>query len=183
MKVLRSYKSLKFNHRLVSDLETRSGDFNSNFSDQAQKKILKGITIKKKLKIRSLQARKKDSDGVIRHAKMYQDYMKRIQIPKAQDLDIHFNTWQELAYSLKHMYGQPLHYLTRIKLMQWDRSRIGTENEHKPTYNMTHPSKAEATIWVMEEIHRRTTSHYHLAQLWLAHPMYHVFIDPIVSQS
>jgi hypothetical protein len=39
--------------------------------------------------------------------------------------------------------------------------------------------KAEALIWITEEVHRLTTSSQHLASLWASAPMYHAYIDPV----
>ncbi|KAA8534206.1 hypothetical protein F0562_031601 [Nyssa sinensis] len=160
--MLRTYKSLKFDHLLVSDSETESDDLNYYFSTPAQKRNLKG------------------KDEVSRQAQMYQDYMKEIEIPNIRDSAIPFNTWQELANSLKQIYGQPLHYFTKIQLKQWDQSRMGAENEQEPMDKIINPSIAEATIWFIEDIHRRSTSYYYLAKVWLADPIYHAFIDPVV---
>ncbi|OVA15527.1 Protein RDM1 [Macleaya cordata] len=113
---------------------------------------------------------------------MYQEYMKQIPIPSLHASAIPFTTWQGLAQSLKWLYKQPLHYLTNTVLKQWDKSRIGTNNEHLPLDAIIHPRKAEATIWLMEEVHRLTSSHHHLAKLWLSDPMHHAFVDPIIPQ-
>ncbi|KAF5200170.1 Rdm1 [Thalictrum thalictroides] len=118
-------------------------------------------------------------DTVLRRAEMYQEYMKQIQIPSRHGSVVPFTTWQGLAKSLKQLYGQPLHYLTNVLLKQWDQSRLGSDNEHRPLDAIIHPRKAEATIWLMEEVHRLTSSHHHLAKLWLLDPMHHAFVDPI----
>ncbi|KAL2467621.1 Protein RDM1 [Forsythia ovata] len=60
--------------------------------------------------------------------------------------------------------------------------RIGAEDEQIPLDTTIHPCKAEASIWLIEEVHRLTTSHHHLAKLWLADPMHHAYIDPIFPQ-
>jgi len=80
---------------------------------------------------------------------------------------------------MKQLYGQPLHYLTNIQLKQWDQMRIGSEDEYKPLDIIIHPHKAEATIWIIEEIHRQTTSHFHIASLWKVDSVYSGFVDPI----
>ncbi|PIA31684.1 hypothetical protein AQUCO_04900169v1 [Aquilegia coerulea] len=116
---------------------------------------------------------------VIRRAEMYQEYMKQIRIPSRHGSAIPFTTRQGLAKSLKQLYGQPLHYLTNVLLKQWDQSRLGSDNEHQPLDAIIHPRKAEAIIWLMEEVHRLTSSHHHLAKLWLLDPMHHAFVDPI----
>jgi hypothetical protein len=121
-------------------------------------------------------------DALIRRAEMYQEYMKHIAIPTHRGSVIPFTTWMGLGKSIKQLYGQPLHYLTNILLKQWDQLRIGSENEHKPLDTLIHPCKAEATIWLIEEVHRRTSSHLHLAKLWLFDPMHHTFVDSIFPQ-
>ena len=110
---------------------------------------------------------------------MYQEYMKRIKIPTHRGSVIPFNSWTGLAKSMKELYGQPLHYLTNIHVKRLDRLRIGAEDEDRPLDIVIHPSKAEVSIWLMEEIPRLTSSHHFLAKLWTADPMYHAFIDPI----
>lgn len=122
---------------------------------------------------------KSSEDMMIRRAQMYQNYMKQIPIPTLRGSVIPFNTWTGLSKSIKKLYGQPLHYLTNILLIQWDKMRIGGEDEDRPLDTIFHPCKAEANIWLIEEVHRRTTSHHHLAKLWLSDPMPHAFIDPI----
>ncbi|KAL7177874.1 hypothetical protein ACSBR2_031103 [Camellia fascicularis] len=120
-----------------------------------------------------------NADMMIRRAQMYQNYMKQIPIPTLRGSVIPFNSWTGLSKSIKKLYGQPLHYLTNILLIQWDKMRIGGEDEDRPLDTIFHPCKAEANIWLIEEVHRRTTSHHHLAKLWLSDPMPHAFIDPI----
>ncbi|XP_052185944.1 trihelix transcription factor ENAP2 isoform X1 [Diospyros lotus] len=116
---------------------------------------------------------------VIRRAQMYQEYMKQLPIPTHRGSLVPFTSWTGLAKSIKLLYGQPLHYLTNIHLMQLDKMRIGSEDEDKPLDIIIHPCKAEASIWLTEEVHRLTTSHHHLAKLWLADPTSHAYTDPI----
>ncbi|EXB51132.1 hypothetical protein L484_009096 [Morus notabilis] len=123
------------------------------------------------------------SEGtLIKRAELYQDYMKQIPIPTHRGSLIPFTSWMGLGKSIKQMYGQPLHYLTNVQLKHWDQLRIGSEEEDRPLDTIVHPSKAEATIWLLEEVHRRTTSHYHIAKLWLLDPMHHAFVDSIFPQ-
>ncbi|CAL9154815.1 unnamed protein product [Musa hybrid cultivar] len=110
---------------------------------------------------------------------MYQEYMGQIPIPAHRGSIIPFTSWQGLAKSVKLLYEQPLHYLTNILLKQWDQSRVGHDDEYRPLDTIIHPSKAEALIWVTEEVHRLTASHKYLAKLWASDPMYHIYIDPI----
>ncbi|KAL6971587.1 Protein rdm1 [Sarracenia purpurea var. burkii] len=125
-------------------------------------------------------AKEESSEGVItKRAAMYQDYMKQIQIPTRRGSVIPFTSWTGLSRSIKQLYGQPLHYLTNILINRWDKMRIGSEDEDIPLDTIIHPCKAEASIWLIEEVHRITTSHHHLAKLWLSDPMPYAFIDPI----
>lgn len=121
-------------------------------------------------------------DSLIKRAEMYQEYMKQIPIPTHRGSVIPFTTWMGLGKSIKQLYGQPLHYLTNVQLKQWDRLRIDSEDEDKPLDTIIHPSKAEAAVWLLEEVHRRTTSHYHVAKLWQSDPLHHAFVDSIFPQ-
>lgn len=112
-------------------------------------------------------------------AEMYQEYMKQIPIPTHRGSLVPCTTWMGLGKSIKEFYGQPLHYLTNVELKNWDQMRIGSENEHESLDTIIHPNKAEAAIWLIEEIHRRTSSYHHVAKLWLSDPMYHACIDSI----
>ncbi|XP_019423458.1 PREDICTED: protein RDM1-like [Lupinus angustifolius] len=116
-------------------------------------------------------------DVLIKRAEMYQDYMKQIPIPSHRGSIIPFTSWMGLGRSIKQLYGQPLHYLTNILLNQWDQLRIGSSHEYTPLDDIVHPCKAEATIWLMEEIHRQTSSHVQIAQHWKRDPMYNAFVD------
>lgn len=108
--------------------------------------------------------------------------MKRLSIPTQRGSVIPFTSWMGLGTSIKQLYGQPLHYLTNILLKQWDHLRIGSEDEDTPLDIVIHPCKAEANVWLVEELHRQTTSHHHLAKLWQSDPMHHAFIDSIFPQ-
>lgn len=121
-------------------------------------------------------------DVVIRRAEMYQEYMKQIPIPARRGSLIPFDSWMGLAKSIKQLYGQPLHYLTNILVKQWDQLRIGSEDENRSLDSIIHPSKAEASIWLIEEVHRQTTSPHHMAKLWLSDPMHYAFVDSIFPQ-
>ncbi|KAF7145164.1 hypothetical protein RHSIM_Rhsim04G0199500 [Rhododendron simsii] len=155
---------------ILSD-ESSSSDSEADGSDNKQAN--KDVAIDE-------PAEQDSSEGVvIRRAEMYQDYMKQVPIPTQRGSVIPFTSWIGLSKSIKQLYGQPLHYLTNILVKQWDQMRIGSENEDIPLDTLIHPCKAEATIWLLEEIHRLTTSHHHLAKLWLSDPRPHAFIDPI----
>ncbi|CAL5187355.1 unnamed protein product [Lathyrus oleraceus] len=114
-----------------------------------------------------------------RRAAMYQDYMKQIPIPSNRGSVIPFTSWMGLGKSIKQLYGQPLHYLTNVALKQWDQLRIGSEDEWKPLDDIVHPCKAEASVWLMEEVHRQTSSHFYIANLWKEDPVYSGFVDSI----
>lgn len=116
---------------------------------------------------------------LFRRAQTYQEYMKSITIPTNRCTIFPYTTWTGLGSSIKQAYEQPLHYLTNIQLKRMDRERLGADDEHIPLDLIIHPYKAEATIWLIEEVHRRTSSPHHLAELWAADPMYHAFIDAI----
>ncbi|KAF2927674.1 hypothetical protein DAI22_06g222500 [Oryza sativa Japonica Group] len=110
---------------------------------------------------------------------MYQEYMKHIPVPAHRGSVIPCTTWLGLGRSVKQLYKQPLHYLTNVLLKQWDQQRVGSDDEHRPLDAIIHPVKAEALIWITEEVHRLTTSSQHLASLWASAPMYHAYIDPV----
>ena len=105
--------------------------------------------------------------------------MKKVSIPCQRGSVIPCNSWMGLAKSIKELYGQPLHYLTNILLKQWDQARFETGEEFQPLDTIIHSVKAEATIWFIEEVHRRTASYHQISKLWLRDPMYRAFVDPI----
>lgn len=119
------------------------------------------------------------TEVLTRRAAMYQDYMKQIPIPSNRGSVIPFTSWMGLGKSIKQLYGQPLHYLTNVALKQWDQLRIGSEDEWKPLDDIVHPCKAEASVWLMEEVHRQTSSHFYIANLWKEDPVYSGFVDSI----
>nr|XP_016433259.1 PREDICTED: protein RDM1-like isoform X5 [Nicotiana tabacum] len=118
-------------------------------------------------------------DALLRRARMYQEYMQLVPIPTQTHSTIPCISWAGLAASIKKLYGQPLHYLTNLCMKQRDQMRVGADDEVDPLEMLIHPTKAESSIWLMEEVHRRTSSPHYLAKLWLADPMYHVYIDPV----
>lgn len=119
------------------------------------------------------------ADLLIRRAAMYQVYMKQIPIPSHRGSIIPFTSWMGLGRSIKQLYGQPLHYLTNILLKHRDQSRMGSDDEHNVLDNTVHPCKAEAGIWLIEEVHRQTSSHLHIAKLWPVDQMHYAFVDSI----
>lgn len=108
--------------------------------------------------------------------------MKHIPLPAQRASVISFTSWSGLAKSMKQMYQQPLHYLTNIRVKEWDQMRSDADIKSEPLDTIIHPCKAETSIWLMEEVHRLTTSHQFLAKLWLANPMYNVSIDTVFPQ-
>lgn len=116
---------------------------------------------------------------MVRRARMYQEYMKKVPIPCPRGSVIPCNSWMGLAKSIKVLYGQPLHYLTNILLKQWDQARFETGEDYQPLDSIIHPLKAESTIWFIEEVHRHTASPQQLSKLWLGDGMHYGFIDPI----
>ncbi|CAH2053007.1 unnamed protein product, partial [Thlaspi arvense] len=123
-----------------------------------------------------------DEGSLLIRAEIYQNYMKRFPIPTNRGSLIPFTSWVGLSISIKQLYHQPLHYLTNVLLQRWDQSRFGSDSEDQSLDLIVHPSKAEATIWLVEEIHRTTSSHLQIAHLWGSDPMYHSLIDPITPQ-
>ncbi|PHT38632.1 Protein RDM1 [Capsicum baccatum] len=120
-----------------------------------------------------------NADAILRRAKMYQEYMQMVPMPTEAHSLIPCNSWRGLAASIKTLYGQPLHYLTNLRMKEWDKMRIEADNEDDPLDMLIHPNNAESCIWHLEEVHRRTSSPSYLARLWVADPMYHVYIDAI----
>ncbi|CAI8589466.1 unnamed protein product [Vicia faba] len=118
-------------------------------------------------------------DVIIRRAAMYQDYMQQIPIPSNRGSVIPFTSWIGLGSSIKKLYGQPLHYLTNTMLKQWDQMRIGSNDEYMRLDEIIHPCKAEAAVWLMEQVHRLVSSHIHLANLWKKDPMHNGNVDSI----
>ncbi|KAK9072781.1 hypothetical protein SSX86_009216 [Deinandra increscens subsp. villosa] len=124
-----------------------------------------------------------DAELLSRSAMMYQEYMKQIPIPAQRGSVISFTSWSGLAKSMKQMYQQPLHYLTNIRVKEWDRMRgDAADVTDEPLDTIIHPCKAETNIWLMEEVHRLTSSYQFLAKLWLADPMYNASIDSVFPQ-
>ncbi|KAL9689213.1 hypothetical protein QQ045_033647 [Rhodiola kirilowii] len=115
-------------------------------------------------------------------AEIYQDYMSSIKIPNLRGSLIPCNTWMGLGNSIKQLYGQPLHYLTNIRLKELDQLRVGSQDEYQPLDAIMHPLKAEASIWLTEEIHRSSSSPDQLAKRWTSDPLYHAYIDSIFPQ-
>ncbi|GKV50996.1 hypothetical protein SLEP1_g57674 [Rubroshorea leprosula] len=116
---------------------------------------------------------------LMKRAELYQEYMKEVPIPAQRGSVTPFTSWMGLGRLIKQLYGQPLHYLHNILLKQWDQLRFGSEDKDTPLDIIVHPCKAEATIWLIEETHRHTTSSHHIAKLWLSDPMHDAFVDPI----
>ncbi|XP_015089080.1 protein RDM1-like isoform X1 [Solanum pennellii] len=157
-------------------VEISSGDSSSSNTDDpiTESKWMKNtITIDQPVS-------KFDSEySIFRRARMYQEYMKVVPMPTQRGFVIPFTSWVGLAASMKELYGQPLHYLTNVHMKKLDSMRFGSDDEDVPLDTIIDPSKAEATIWLIEEVHRSTSSHHYIARLWLADPMYHIHVDAI----
>ncbi|CAA0806610.1 Protein RDM1 [Striga hermonthica] len=117
---------------------------------------------------------------LLRRAQSYQEYMKLIPIPSNRSTVIPYTSWTGLGSSMKKIYEQPLHYLTNIQLRCMDQERLG--GDAVPLYRIIHPCKAEASIWIIEEAHRLTSSPHQLVRLWEANTSYHAYIDHIFPQ-
>ncbi|KAI4339260.1 hypothetical protein MLD38_024220 [Melastoma candidum] len=122
--------------------------------------------------VHMMEGVEEDGGGLMTRAEAYQQYMKKIEVPKDRGSLIPFVTWATLGKSIEQLYGQPLHYLTNIALRQLDQKRLGSEDEYMPLDLVMHPCKAEAMIWLMEEVHRSTSSYLYIAELWRSDPFY-----------
>ncbi|GAV68880.1 DUF1950 domain-containing protein, partial [Cephalotus follicularis] len=181
--MLRRYRPLKEDHLLLSDSETDSDDLSVYVNvvqgqkrKNRQKNLEKEFNKNKKCKKEKSIDQESYEDKKMSLKKLsgkYQEYMKQFPIPTSvHESPIAFNTWQDLAKSMKKMYGQPLHYLTHLLLKQWD----DTKDENKPLDTIIHRAKAESTIWVIEEFYRDCSSCEYIAKLWLADPAYYNLI-------
>lgn len=123
----------------------------------------------------------KNAESTVQEAKRYQEYMEQVPIPESRGADIPFVTWVGLAKSIQEFYKQQLHYSTHLLLTLWDQSMVdgGREEQNKTVGSIMDPKKAEATVWDVEEVHRRCTSYIHLAKLWLCDPRYQAFVDQV----
>ncbi|GKV42407.1 hypothetical protein SLEP1_g49816 [Rubroshorea leprosula] len=119
---------------------------------------------------------------LMKGAEFYQQYMKAVPVPAQWGSVIPFTSWMGLGRLIKQLYGQPLHYLTNVLLKRWDQLRFGNEDEDMTLDIIVRPCEAEATIWLIEEAHRLTTSSHHIAKLWLSDPMHDAFVDPIFPE-
>ncbi|KAK4486782.1 hypothetical protein RD792_006634 [Penstemon davidsonii] len=120
-----------------------------------------------------------DEVWLYRKAESYQEHMKLLPIPKGSKTVITCNSWMELGNSMKNIYEQPLHYLTNIHLKRLDQARFGCGDQFVPLDRIIHPVKAEMSVWLIEEVHRLTTSPLQLHNYWAADPMYRSHIDAI----
>ncbi|XP_057424266.1 protein RDM1-like [Lotus japonicus] len=178
-------------HSLLSDSETesddnyevrRTGDVNGprnrsggEGGDDRSKRNTKGKT-----KVLSDTKADEDQENLEELAKKYQKQIKIMPIPAGRIENGIFFTWEELAKSLRILYGQPIHYLTYKLIKQWDEAMIGNGDEKKALVAMFGFSKAESTIWGVENIHRLTTSPTQLAKLWLEDPNYHAAVAEVL---
>ena len=113
-------------------------------------------------------------------ATQYQNYMKKVPIPRSRVPYGVILSWECLAKTFTLLYGQPLHYLTYMLCKQWDQSRCGSEDGDKTIDTILKWSSVETTLWKVEEIHRLCTSPSHLAKLWLNDPEYLVFVREVI---
>ncbi|PRQ59162.1 putative protein RDM1 [Rosa chinensis] len=191
--MLRRRCPLSYQHLLMSDSETDSDDLSEMCNARVGLSKKRGkSTVNEGRKVK-INKKKKSNEGpgiakedqpelhVVKVAEEYQEHMKKIPIPMIRRSDAMFITWHSLANSMKQFYGQPLHYLTHVLVKQWDQSRIGNVDEEKPMDNIIHSRKAESTIWGVEEVHRRCTSHIHLAKLWLSDPDYSAVVGDVIT--
>lgn len=111
-----------------------------------------------------------------RKAAKYQESMKQMEVPSgdARATASSFINWQGLAKWMIETYKQPLHYLTHKLLKQWDEPKV-----EKTLDSIIDPTKAQDTIWVVEEYNRKCSSHLYLAKLWLSDPMHPHFLNSI----
>ncbi|CAN4091289.1 unnamed protein product [Withania somnifera] len=130
--------------------------------DQISDKFIIGQGVDKLFTLRYLSLFR--HDAIPRRAKMYQEYMQMVPIPTATCSLIPCSSWTGLAASIK---------------ASWDQMRIGADNEGDSLDMLIHPTKAEASIWLMEEVQRRTSFPSSIAKLWVADPIYHAYIDAI----
>ncbi|KAL3503919.1 hypothetical protein ACH5RR_033760 [Cinchona calisaya] len=121
-------------------------------------------------KIHQQAAESIPKDALLSKAQIYQEYMKQIPIPSHRGSVVPFTSWTGLGTSLEQLYGQPLHYLTNVHLGQLDQLRFGSEDEDRPLDAIISPTKAEASIWLIEEVHRLSSSHHYLAKIWFNDP-------------
>ncbi|WMV50628.1 hypothetical protein MTR67_044013, partial [Solanum verrucosum] len=120
-------------------------------------------------------------DSFLRRSSMYQEYMKVVPMPTQRGFVIPFTSWVGFAASME-FYGKPLHYLTNVQMKKFDQISLGADNEDVPLDTIIDPGKAEATIWIIEEVHRCTSSHHYIARHWLADPIYHRHVDAIFPE-
>ncbi|KAI4302314.1 hypothetical protein MLD38_038075 [Melastoma candidum] len=124
--------------------------------------MMKGVVVNGRVQV---------SEGdLAKRAEAYQQCMKKIEVPKNRRSLIPFTTWVGMGKSIEQFYGQPLHFQTNSALKQLDQKRLGSVDEYTPLDLVMHPCKAEAMIWLMEEIHRSTSAHLYIAQFWKSDP-------------
>ncbi|KAK6777790.1 hypothetical protein RDI58_024508 [Solanum bulbocastanum] len=157
-------------------VEISSGDSSSSNTDDPKTEIK---WMKNTITVDQPVSELDSEDSILRRARMYQEYMKVVPLPPQRGFVIPFTSWVGLAASMKELYGQPLHYLTNVHMKKLDSMRFGSDDEDVPLDTIIDPSKAEATIWLIEEVHRSTSSHHYIARLRLADPMYHIHVDAV----
>ncbi|KAF7822294.1 protein RDM1-like [Senna tora] len=187
--MLKRHRPLSYKHLLVQDSDTESDEDIMNHHPQrmrhgnpiiglckGKKKMKQKLSFDEDVQVSiptTAMPPNFDSETVVELAREYQKHMKKITIVN----------WQGLAKTLKDLYGQPLHYLTHMLCKQWDKSRFGSEDAEKPLDTIFNVTKAEAIIWEVEAIHRLSTSHLHLANLWLHDPQFYDFVHDVLPFS
>ncbi|GAB4827466.1 hypothetical protein Ancab_034350 [Ancistrocladus abbreviatus] len=165
--MLKRYLPFEDKHLANSNSETESDDLSDITScNRCNKNGVRGKEDNGGVKLQE-----EAPEELVYRAKIYQQHMKRILLPKPSGFAAKYNTWVELAMSIEEFYKQPLHYLTFVLLKQWDELRDGKEPLHK----ISNVIEAEATVWLIEDVHRLTTTPEYLARLWLSDPQHHDF--------
>ncbi|KAG5580657.1 hypothetical protein H5410_051284 [Solanum commersonii] len=117
------------------------------------------------------------SKGTCYNSHNFQVIFLKFPLRTQRGFVIRFTSWVGFAASMKEFYGQPLHYLTNVQMKKFDQMRLGADNEDVPLDTVINPSIAEATIWIIEEVHMCTSSHHYITRIWLVDPMYPRHVD------
>ncbi|KAI9085655.1 hypothetical protein K1719_032498 [Acacia pycnantha] len=197
--MLKHHRPLSFKHLLVQDSETESDNdmYNHRMAqirityNRKHKSICKSKK-KSKEKLKSGEDHHEriieptipnvdpEAEAILEKAKEYQKIMKKTAIPRARLSNLVVVNWKGLAKTLEKSYGQPMHYMTHMLCRQWDKARFGGEDSEKALDSIMSAEKAEALMWEVESVHRLTTSHVHLASLWLSDPHFQVFVNQVI---
>ncbi|KAK7273005.1 hypothetical protein RIF29_14051 [Crotalaria pallida] len=172
---------LGYSHLLASGSETESDD-NPEKKKDGQSSLSKGksTSAKRKKLVLADKAKVADREVLLEQATKYQKCMKKWVVPEARLNETVIVNWQSLVKTLRRMYGQPMHYLTIKQCKEWDKSRLGSEDEGKPFESIMKLKDAEETLWHVERVHRRCTSPIYLAMLWRSDPEYLAYVNEVV---